>query len=74
MPKIAHYRQNCIGCGACVACSPNNWKMSDEDGKADLIDSEKKKDIFIKEIDNISLEENKEAADACPVNIIKILK
>lgn len=74
MLKIAHYREKCIGCGACVACCPNSWEMSNEDGKADLKGAEKKKDLWLKEVDRVEAEENQLAAEACPVNIIKILK
>ncbi|MEM3126599.1 MAG: ferredoxin [Candidatus Woesearchaeota archaeon] len=74
MPKIVHYRENCIGCGACIACCPNTWEMSNEDGKADLKGAEKKKNIQLKEVDRLEAEENKQAAESCPVNIIKILK
>ena len=59
---ITHEREKCIGCGACVAACPDNWKM-DDDGKASPI----KKTIEEKE-----LACNKEAESACPVNIIRI--
>ena len=58
--KIIHEREACIGCGACAAVCPDNWKMAD-DGKSDPIKTE------VKEIGC-----NKEAADACPVQCIKI--
>jgi len=58
--KIIHDREACIGCGACAAVCPVNWKMAD-DGKSDPIKTE------VKEIGC-----NKEAADACPVQCIKI--
>ena len=72
MPKIIHYRKNCIGCNACVELDPKNWEMNNKDGKADLIDSKNKKGIYQKEINEIEKENAQKAADSCPVNIIKI--
>lgn len=60
--KITQEREKCIGCGACVATCPENWKM-DNDGKA----SPKKKAIEKKDF-----ECNKEAESVCPVQIIHI--
>ncbi|MGC8885284.1 MAG: ferredoxin [Candidatus Nanoarchaeia archaeon] len=58
--KIIHKRKDCVGCGACVAACPNNWFI-DKDGKA----SPKKKIL-----DKIDC--NKDAADACPFELITI--
>jgi ferredoxin len=62
MVTIIHERDACIGCGACVAICPDNWVMKD-DGKS----SPKKTNISDNE-----LECNKQAAEACPVDCIKI--
>ena len=71
--KIFHHRENCIGCNSCVEHSPQNWKISKEDGRSELIDSkETKNGIFIKEITPLELEENKLAAEDCPSRIIRI--
>lgn len=59
---IEHDRENCIGCGACVAVNDDNWEM-DDDGKSNC------KNI---NIDEKNLEREKEAAEACPVNVIHI--
>jgi len=59
---IIHDKDKCIGCGACTAICPNNWKMK-PNGKAENIK---------KQIDDKEFECNKEAADACPVNVIHI--
>ena len=70
---VSHKRNDCIGCGACTMAAPDNWSMSEEDGKATLKDSEWKGDEFmVGEIDEDQLEANKEAADSCPVQIIKV--
>ena len=60
--KIVQDREKCIGCGACVAVCPDNWFM-DDDSKASP-----KKTVIEKEGCN------KQAAEACPVQIIKIVK
>jgi len=62
MTKIIHNKKECIGCGACTAVCPTNWKM-DDDNKA----IPKKTDISENE-----LKCNKEAAEVCPVGCIKI--
>ena len=74
MPKIIHYRDKCIGCNSCVEQSPERWKMSQEDGKSDLIGSKEKKGVFIVNITNDELKANESAAKDCPVNIIRMIK
>jgi len=58
MPKIVHYRKKCIGCNSCVEQAPNYWKISEEDGKSNLLHSEKKRECFVLKIDQIELEPN----------------
>ncbi|OYT35468.1 MAG: ferredoxin [Candidatus Aenigmarchaeota archaeon ex4484_52] len=58
--KIAHDKDLCIGCGACVSMCPDNWEIDDE-GKAKIINDE---------VENIGC--NKDAKDSCPVDCIKI--
>jgi ferredoxin len=69
---VSHKRDDCIGCGACTSFARENWSMSDEDGKANLKDAVKKGDMMVAEIDETELEANQQAADACPVQIIKV--
>ena len=59
--KISHDRPECTECGACVLVT-DNWYMA-EDGKADPRKTE---------IEESEFEENMEAAEVCPVNIIHI--
>ncbi len=59
--KIIQDYGRCIGCGGCVSSCPDNWVM--EDGKA----KPKKTEITEEEY-----ECNKQAANACPIRIIKI--
>ncbi len=68
--KILQERKKCIGCGSCSAICPKYWEMT-EDGKANL----KGAIVNSKELHELEVEKiecNQEAADSCPVNIIKI--
>ncbi len=56
---IKHDREACIGCGACVAVCPDNWKMNGD-----------KPDPVKTEVDEIGC--TKQAAEQCPVDAIKI--
>ena len=62
--KINYDREGCIGAAACCAVAPENWVMH-EDGKADVLHTE---------IGDDKLKENIEAAEVCPVRVIKILE
>jgi len=70
MAKVTHEREKCIGCGTCVAVCPDFWTM-DSDGKSRLKGS---KDVgngvFELEVDDPGC--CKDAASACPVQIIKV--
>lgn len=71
MAKVIQDHVNCIGCGSCVSICSKFWEMNSEDGKAFLKTGEKNEkgeyELEIKEI-----ECNQEAANACPVNVIRI--
>jgi ferredoxin len=72
MAKIIHEREKCIGCGSCTALCPKFFEMAD-DGKAKLIEGQKNAEGN----DELEVEEvgcAQEAADACPVQIIHIIK
>jgi ferredoxin len=72
MPKIIHEREKCIGCGSCAALCSNFFEMAD-DGKAKLIGGQKNAEGN----DELEVEDvgcAKEAASACPVQIIHITK
>ncbi len=70
--KIEHNRPDCIGCAACAAISPEHWEMH-EDGKSDIKNSIKRDDGWEeKDIEEADFVTNKDAADACPVNVIHI--
>lgn len=71
--EIQHDRPNCIGCAACAAVAPDFWEMN-EDGKSDIKQAKDREDGWqIKEIDEKDFAANKEAADACPVNVIHLV-
>ena len=65
--KIIHDRENCIGCGSCIALCPESWKEG-SDGKSDLIKGKKNE----QEINDLAC--NMDAAKACPVNVIHIFE
>ena len=70
---LMHDRPNCIGCAACAAVAPDFWVMS-EDGKSDIVGCKKRDDEWEElDIDEKNYNENKEAADSCPVNVIHII-
>ena len=73
MHKIIHYRNKCIGCGVCHEQQPALWRMSKKDGKATLLKSTGKKDVFILPIPDALVIHTHEIAKACPVRVIKVL-
>ena len=71
MTKITQEREKCISCGSCAVVCPKYWEMAD-DGKSNLVGSKKgPKDIY--ELDLEDAECNQEAADACPVQCIRVI-
>jgi ferredoxin len=69
--KIIHEREKCIGCGACVGVCPSHWEIAD-DGKSMLAGSKKNEETGNYELEVTEPLCNKDAADSCPINIIKI--
>ncbi len=72
MITITQVRERCIGCNYCVELAPAYWRMSKKDGKSVLIGSREKKGCWSIKAVNEDLDENIAAAEACPVNIIKV--
>jgi ferredoxin len=69
--KIIQEHQKCIGCGSCAAICPKFWEMI-EGGKARPIGAELKGENY--ELESGENGCNQEAADACPVQCIRIEK
>ena len=66
--KITQNHDECIGCGACAAIAPTDWKMDGD--KATLIGSKKEGNILTKIVASVGA--NEDAANACPVRCIKV--
>jgi ferredoxin len=73
MPKVIQYRDRCIGCGVCFELQPHLWRMSKRDGKASMINSKRKKNVFIKNIPVADSANTIQTAAACPVKIIQVV-
>ena len=67
--KIIHQRSKCIGCGSCVAVCEKFFEMAD-DGLASLKGAAQVGENFELETEDAGCA--KDAADVCPVQIIKI--
>lgn len=72
MPKLIHYRDNCIGCGICYEMQPTFWRMSKKDGKASLVKAIQKRNVYILDINEQDAIASQATVVACPVNIIKV--
>ena len=74
MVIITQQRNKCIGCNYCVEIAHSRWRMSKKDGKCTLIGGINKKGFYTVKTDDSEYEENKRAAEVCPVNIISVKK
>ncbi|MCX6804231.1 MAG: ferredoxin [Candidatus Diapherotrites archaeon] len=66
--KISQDNVACIGCGACVAICPSDWKL--EGDKAILVGGKKEGKLFVKTVKDAGC--SKDAENACPVRCIKV--
>lgn len=73
MAKIILERAKCIGCGSCEALCPQYWKLGGE-GKAELLNSKKREGSEDWELELEDVGCNREAAETCPVQCIRIEK
>lgn len=74
MVRITHFRKKCIGCFYCAEVAPERWQMNENDGKSNLIGAKEKKGIYNLLTTDDEYEAQVEAAELCPVNIIRIEK
>ncbi len=74
MVIITQQRDKCIGCNYCVELAPERWRMSKKDGKCTLIGAKDRRGFHTVRTGDEEYEENVRAAEACPVNIIKVSK
>lgn len=72
MVIITLQRDKCIGCNYCVEFAYDRWRMSKKDGKSNLLGSVNRKGFHTVKVGDQELDENLRAAEACPVNIIKV--
>ena len=72
MVIITHQREKCIGCNYCVELAYERWRMSKKDGKVTLLGGENRKGFYTVKVGDEEFDENQRAAEACPVNIIKV--
>lgn len=70
--KIFYHRTKCIGCGACVIKAPHIWEMNMNDGKADLIDGESKKDYYFRMFWPDEKQLLDEIVNSCPTRAIQL--
>lgn len=70
--RIEYDREACIGAFLCTESAKEFFKVG-EDGKADLLNSEKKGNYWVIDFDEKNFEKVLEAAQLCPVNAIHII-
>lgn len=63
--RVQHDREDCIGCGACVAVCPEYWEMA-SDGKSKLKGT--KKNV----LEVSALGKLLDSAHVCPVKVIHV--
>jgi len=73
MLVVTLQRKKCIGCNYCVELAPEFFRMSKKDGKTSLLNALDKKGFHtLKSPNNAGVVACENAAEACPVNIIKV--
>ena len=69
---VSQNRKKCIGCNYCVELAYEHWRMSKKDGKSVLLGATEKKGQYTLRLEDDQYDMNQAAAEACPVNIIKV--
>ena len=72
MIVITLQREKCIGCNYCFEVAPYRWRMSKKDGKAVLLGSKDKRGFHSIKVNDDEWDDNKIAAERCPVKIIQV--
>lgn len=72
MKKVIQFRDKCIGCGYCVDVAPQSWEFDSNDGKCNLISARKRKAYYEADLFDDDVDDNKKAAEICPVKCIRI--
>jgi ferredoxin len=72
MIVITLQREKCIGCNYCVEVAGYRWRMSKKDGKAVLLGSTDRRGFHTIRVNDTEFEDNKIAAERCPVKIISV--
>ena len=70
--KVVHDQSKCIGCNSCVEIAPQCWMIDEETGKSVLIGSQKKGRVHVGKVFECDRKVNELAAQACPMQIIKV--
>lgn len=70
MAKISLDREKCIGCGSCQALCSKYFELQD-DGKSHIMGANKQDS---EELEVVKLDCAESAAEACPVQCIKVEK
>ena len=70
---ITLQRAKCIGCGFCNEVAPEQFVMSEKDGKADLSEARERSGFHTSRTHDMTvLEANLKAEKGCPSKIIKV--
>ena len=72
--RIVLEQKKCIGCGACEALDPVNFKMTADNSKAYLVDGKKDKNEVCEKDIKLVTGDCQDATDSCPVVCIEIKK
>ena len=73
MVIITLQRKKCIGCNYCVEVAPEQFQMSQTDGKSVLINAYERKGFYtLKETDDAIFEQVEKASELCPAKIISV--
>src|SRR3989344_4389338 len=73
--RVVYYKDKCISAFTCVAFYPERWVINNNDNKADLVggwEDPQRPGVWIFDFNHDELEQFKQSAMVCPVQIIEI--